>query len=164
MRLFKSLKCALKGLLYCINNELNMRIHTVISLYVLVFSRYFNLSSGKYALLFLTIGFVFSLELLNTSIEKLIDSLVVSYNLNAKIIKDLCAGAVLIAAISSVFVGLFIFGNVNTICSVLFKIFLDIKSLFFILISLPLSFYYIKFGPIGIKNHFFKVLQNVPAK
>ena len=37
MRFVKSLKYALRGIVYCINNERNMRIHTVAVLYVLAF-------------------------------------------------------------------------------------------------------------------------------
>ena len=85
MSFLKSFKNALKGIIYCINYEKNMRIHTVIALYVLTFSKYFNLSIEKYSILLLTIALVISLELINTCVENITDSLIDKYSINVKI-------------------------------------------------------------------------------
>jgi len=54
-------------------------------------------------------GFVWSAELFNTSIEKLADKVTMEYNDTIKMIKDISAAAVLIAAIVALTTGLIIF-------------------------------------------------------
>lgn len=156
MNFFKSLKNAFKGILYCIHTERNMRIHTVAALYVLIFSKYFNLSSEKYAILFLIIGLIFSFELLNTGVEKMTDTLIDKYNINVKIIKDLFAGSVLILAIISIAVGILFFGNLNTWYFIFWDLIKKPNLLILFIISIFISIFYIKIGPIGIKNHYKK--------
>ena len=58
--------------------------------------------------IFLCIGLVFVSEMINSSIEKLSDLVDKNYNSEIKNIKDISAGAVLLAAIISVLVGGFI--------------------------------------------------------
>ena len=158
MSFLKSFKNALKGIIYCINYEKNMRIHTVIALYVLTFSKYFNLSIEKYSILLLTIALVISLELINTCVENITDSLIDKYSINVKIIKDICAGIVLIAAIVAIVIGVLIFGNINIIFNILINL-LNIKNLTVFLSSLCLSIYYIIYGPIKIKNNLCKLIK-----
>ena len=62
MRFVKSLKYALRGIVYCINNERNMRIHTVAVLYVLAFSPFFEMSRARYAILLVTFALVLTAE------------------------------------------------------------------------------------------------------
>lgn len=158
MNFLKSLKNAFKGIIYCISSEINMRIHTVVALYVLIFSRYFNLSFEKYIILFLTIGFVFSFELLNTCIEKMTDALIDKYDINVKIIKDLCAGSVLVVAITALIVGVFIFGDIKAIFLIFNNVLLNIKNLISLVFLTVISTCYIKLGPIGIKNQLYKII------
>jgi diacylglycerol kinase (ATP) len=57
------------------------------------------------AVIGLTIALVLAMELINTAIESVVDLLVKqSYHELAKIAKDCAAGAVLVAALASVFV------------------------------------------------------------
>ncbi len=100
---------AFNGIKYAIRNERNTRIHTVAVFYVTVFSMFFNFSAEKYAILFLTMAFVISSEMLNTSIEEAVDICAKDYNPKAKASKDVAAGAVLLSSIASVFVGVFLF-------------------------------------------------------
>jgi len=109
VKILKSFKCAAKGTLYTIKNERNMRIHTVISFYVLLFSLFFHLSFVKYAVLFLTIGSVLTLEMINTSIEAIIDICSAEYNSVARIAKDIAAGAVMVSSVVAAFIGIMIF-------------------------------------------------------
>ena len=113
MSLFKSFKYAFEGILYCIKNERNMRIHTVVTLYVLIFARFFAFTKAEYAVLLLTIGGVTAAEATNTAIEKLADRITQKHDPLIKIAKDAAAGAVLIRAIFSVGIGLFLFGNIE---------------------------------------------------
>lgn len=158
MNFLKSLKNAFKGILYCIHTERNMRIHTVAALYVLIFSKYFNLSTEKYSILLLIIGLIFSFELLNTGVEKMTDTLIDKYNINVKIIKDLFAGSVLILAIISIVIGILFFGNLNTLCFIFFDLIKKPFHLVLLFASIFISILYIKVGPLGIKNQYKKFL------
>ena len=102
---------AFRGIIYCIKNERNMRIHTVAALYVLIFARFFAFTREEYALLLLTIGGVMSAEAMNTALENLADRVSTEKHPLIKNAKDTAAGAVLILAVISVGVALFLFGN-----------------------------------------------------
>ena len=52
---------------------------------------------------------VITLEMMNTAIEKLCDMVQPDKHPEVKIIKDIAAGAVLVAAVCSVIIGAFIF-------------------------------------------------------
>ena len=95
MRFFKSFKYAFRGIVYCINNERNMRIHTAAALYVFAFSHFFEITRTGYAVLLLTFALVMAAELFNTVAEEITDMIAASYHPVARIIKDLAAGGVL---------------------------------------------------------------------
>lgn len=115
MNFLKSFKFALSGILYCVLCERNMRIHTVVSLYVLFFSRFYNFSSVQYLLVALTIASVISTELLNTAFEKICDKLSKEKNFTIKIVKDIAAGAVLVNAMVAFIIGLVLFFQMDRI-------------------------------------------------
>ena len=54
-------------------NERHMRIHTVVALYVFVFSFFFNFTRLEYIALCLTVSLVLSCEMINTAIEEITD-------------------------------------------------------------------------------------------
>lgn len=107
--LFHSFKYALLGIIYCIRNERNMRIHLTAALYVLFFSRFFALTPGQFAVLMLTVSMVVVCEMVNTSIEAIVNLVSPCYNRLAKIAKDVAAGAVLVCALASIGIGLAFF-------------------------------------------------------
>ncbi len=90
-----------------------MRIHTVMALYVLMFARFFTFTRAEYAILLLTIGGVISAEAVNTAVENLADKISEKHDGLIKTAKDAAAGAVLILAVFSVLIALFLFGNIE---------------------------------------------------
>lgn len=70
---------------------------------------YFPLSSGERATVILTIFLVLGMELMNTQVERMTDLIDPNHNLEIKGIKDLVAGAVLLAIVGAALVGYFIF-------------------------------------------------------
>jgi diacylglycerol kinase len=70
---------------------------------------YFKITVIEWALLFLASGLVFVTEAINTAIEIDMDLTSPQYHPYAKDTKDVAAGAVLLAAIFAVAVGLLIF-------------------------------------------------------
>ncbi|WP_112181345.1 MULTISPECIES: diacylglycerol kinase family protein [Paraliobacillus] len=103
------LKYALNGIKYAVRSENNMKIHFVILLIVIGLGLAFQLSIVEWMLLSLTIGSVLICELLNTAIEDLLDYLAPEIHPTVGKIKDLTAGAVLIAALVSLIVGSLVF-------------------------------------------------------
>ena len=105
----KSFSFAFAGIRSFIIREHNARIHLVGTIAVIVVAWFLHVSLTEAAVLTIVTGLVWITELLNTCIERLADLVTRDRNPHIKIIKDLAAGAVLIAAITAVIVGLFIF-------------------------------------------------------
>ncbi|HEY9743572.1 MAG TPA: diacylglycerol kinase family protein [Coleofasciculaceae cyanobacterium] len=103
--LLLSFKYAWAGVSYAFITQRNFRIHTVIGTLAISLGVLLQLQPVELAVICLTIGLVLALELLNTAIESVVDLTVKqSYHELAKIAKDCAAGAVLIAALTSVFI------------------------------------------------------------
>lgn len=119
----KSFSFAFRGINYCIKNERNMRIHLCAMIFVLSFGISFGVSKIELIALILCIGLVISCEMINTSIETMINLYTPNYNNLARITKDVAAGAVLVTAIISVLVGFIIFFDINQLFATLQEIF-----------------------------------------
>ncbi|MGN0650134.1 MAG: diacylglycerol kinase family protein [Oscillospiraceae bacterium] len=140
----KSFVYAAKGIIHAISTGRNMRIHLCAAAYVLYFSlKFYSLSRGELAALILTITAVISLETLNTAVERLADSVTLdTHPLIAKC-KDCAAGAVLVSAIGSVFVGITLLWDTE-IFSQIFEYFIsDILRLLLFLISLSAAILFV---------------------
>lgn len=70
---------------------------------------YFDISSTEWLFQTLAIGFVMSIEGLNTAVEKIADFIHPNYHERIGFIKDIAAGAVLFAALTAVIIGLIIY-------------------------------------------------------
>ena len=107
--LAKSFRNAFRGIVFCVRNERNMRIHLTVSVYVLVFSPFFRLSAVEYVGLLTAICLVLFAEAVNTAIEAAVDMQTQWYDNIARIAKDVAAGAVLICAAFAVAIGCILF-------------------------------------------------------
>lgn len=105
----KKFHVAFKGLVFFFKNELNAKIHTAISLLVILAGFYFNLSLYDWGLVTISIALVFTAEIINTAIEKTMDLTHPEKDPRVAIIKDVAAGAVLFASIMSAIIGLLVF-------------------------------------------------------
>ncbi len=106
----ESFRFAFSGLWYALRTQRNTRIHLSIAVGAVVLGLWLGLSPTQWAVLVLTIGFVLVSEMLNTVAEVLVDLVSPGYHPLAKVVKDVTAGAVLLAAIISVIVGLLVLG------------------------------------------------------
>lgn len=88
---------------------MNFRIHLLAITLVGLAGWYFKLSSREWLWIILAVGLVLVTELLNTAIELLVDLVSPAFNTQAGKVKDVAAGAVLIAAFISVLIGIIIF-------------------------------------------------------
>lgn len=107
---FRSLLNALIGIKRAFLGHRNLKIMIVISILVVSAGFYFRITRYEWAVVFVCIGLVLTAEIINTSIEVLLDELHPNQNANIGKAKDLAAGAVLIACIISGISGLFLFG------------------------------------------------------
>jgi len=101
---------ACRGIKVVFLSETNMQIHIVIALLVLIFGFMFKISIAEWIVCLLCIGLVFGAEMMNTAIENVVDLASPDLHPLAGKAKDIAAGAVLLCAITSVVVGLLIFG------------------------------------------------------
>jgi len=105
----KSFRHALDGIRHAAKTERNFRIELVSTFIALALSFLLPLSGTELAIVFLMIGVILSLELLNTAFEHLMDMLSPQFHAKVKIIKDLAAGAVLLGSVSAAIVGVLVF-------------------------------------------------------
>ncbi|GAB4217815.1 MAG: hypothetical protein OHK0012_23830 [Synechococcales cyanobacterium] len=100
--LIHSFRYASLGFLYAVRTQRNFRIHLVIGVVAISLATLLRLPAMELALIILTCGLVMALELVNTALEAVVDlSAGREYHLLAKIAKDTAAGAVMVAAMTS---------------------------------------------------------------
>ena len=105
-----SFKYALRGIHYVFKTSRNFKIQLILALISLLLGFLFQISKSHYLILTATIISVLILEIINTSIESIVDLIVKKEFSNlAGIAKDTSAGAVLLASINSVIIALYIF-------------------------------------------------------
>jgi len=109
-RLVRSFSYALQGIVYTVKTQRNMQIHVAAATLVLAAAWWLQIPRSDVLLVFFSIGLVFSLELINTAVEAAVDLASPEWHAKAKIAKDASAGAVLVAAILSVGIGIMVFG------------------------------------------------------
>jgi diacylglycerol kinase len=105
----KSVKYAIFGLKILFKDEPNAQIHLYTAVLVMGLGFALKISGLEWVALFIVIGFVFALEIVNTAIERIANFISPQKNQEIKAIKDLAAAAVLIAALAAVGVGTIIF-------------------------------------------------------
>lgn len=108
-RLIKSFGYAVSGIIYTAKTQMNFKIHLTAILAVGLTGYYVKLSAAEWASIIMAIGLVLVAELLNTAVELLVDLVSPGFNAQAGKVKDIAAGAVLVAAGISVVVGAIIF-------------------------------------------------------
>ena len=108
--ILKSLKYALSGISYVLKTSRNFKIQLIFAVTILMIGFLLQISQSNYLILIATIMSVLILEILNTSIESIVDLVVKKeFSSLAKISKDTSAGAVLLASINSVIIAVYIF-------------------------------------------------------
>jgi len=112
----KSFVYAFRGIVFCVRYERNMRIHMVLTAYIIFFALFFSelweFTRAEFILLLLTCVLVMSLEIVNTAIEVLTDKASPEYSALAKAAKDAAAGAVLLSSAAAVIVAGILFWDV----------------------------------------------------
>lgn len=106
---YKSLAFAFKGLFLMLKNERNFQIELIAFLVNIVLIGFFRINYIEASFIILACGLVLVAEILNTAIEKLCDFVEPNFHSKIGIIKDISAGAVLLATLFAVIIGILIY-------------------------------------------------------
>lgn len=105
----KSFVYAGAGIWHLLKTEHNAWIHLATTVIVALASAYFKVSRLEMGLLFFAIALVWIAEMLNTCIEKTLDFVSQKRCEEIRRIKDIAAGAVLLAALTALLIGAIVF-------------------------------------------------------
>ena len=105
----KSFEYALNGLFFFLRNEANAIIHLLGATAAIALCLILHCSIIETVLIIGATGFVWVAELFNTAIEESMDMITLDKNPQIRIIKDVAAAAVLVAAITALIIGSIIF-------------------------------------------------------
>lgn len=108
-RFLAGIRYAWSGIAFAARHERNIRFHLIVTLLIVVLGWWFGLTVGEWAAIVGMIGLVLSLEMVNSALEYLIDTLRPRFHLQLKVVKDMLAGAVFVAALAAAAVGFLIF-------------------------------------------------------
>ena len=105
----RSLEYAGAGIWQLLKTEHNAWIHLAFTLLVAVASICFHISRLEAGMLFFAIVLVWVAEMINTCIERTLNFITQKRYEEIRIIKDMAAGAVLLASITAALIGCLIF-------------------------------------------------------
>ena len=104
-----SFKNAVTGIVWTFKTQSNIRIHLFLSVSAILAGILFGISFLEFLIIFVLIGVGLAIETLNTAIEEAIDALHKDYSEEIKIAKDASAAAMLIFALTALFIAGLIF-------------------------------------------------------
>ena len=109
-RFFKSIKYSLDGLVYAYRYEQSFWIHGLTTLLAIIMGIIFKIKLSEWAIIFIALGIILALELINTAIEAAVDLTTSKIHPLAKIAKDCGSAASFVMSIVSIVISLFVFG------------------------------------------------------
>ena len=109
-RFFKSIKYSLDGLIYAYRYEQSLWIHGFCTILAIIMGIIFKIKLSEWAIVFIALGTILALELINTAIEAAVDLTTSKIHPLAKIAKDCGSAASFVMSIVSVVISLFVFG------------------------------------------------------
>ena len=102
--LWVSVGYACRGLSYAVTTQRNVRLHLGAGLSALALASWLQVSRPEWLVVCLTVTLVLVAELLNTAMEAFVDVVSPEHRQEARIIKDVAAGAVLACCVSAMVV------------------------------------------------------------
>jgi diacylglycerol kinase len=104
-----SFRWAINGLSEFFRTEFKARIHSIATVLAVFTGFILKVSLTEWCLICTAIALVFITEIFNTAMETIAGTLPDKFDNKRRIIKDMCAGAVLISSIGAFFIGILIF-------------------------------------------------------
>jgi diacylglycerol kinase (ATP) len=105
----KSFLYAFEGIIQFFRKEHNAWLHLVATGAVVIMGILLRVSRTEAIALVIAVALVWICEILNTCVEKTMDMITKEYDPRVKVIKDLSAGAVLVAAAAAAVIGVIVF-------------------------------------------------------
>ncbi len=109
-RFFKSVKYSIDGLVYAYRYEQSLWLHGIVSIFAVILGVIFKIKLSEWAIIFIALGIILALELINTAIEAAVDLTTSKIHPLAKIAKDCGSAASFVMSIVSIVISLFVFG------------------------------------------------------
>ena len=91
------------------DREQNLLVHIIAIIIVTILGIITNLSLEQWILIYSMVAFVITSELINSSIELVVDLYTKKFHPLAMVAKDVAAAAVLVSAVTALIVGLYVF-------------------------------------------------------
>ena len=104
-----SFSFACEGVVEFVKTEFNGWVHVFFTVAVIIAGFCYQIEAKEWAILFVCMGTVISVEMLNTAIERLCDHVTPEIHPQIKIVKDMASAAVLIMALFASVTGLIVF-------------------------------------------------------
>ena len=105
----KGIIIAISGMFFLLKNEDSIKVQSLFFLFFVFLGYYFQITKNEWKIHIILIGFILTAEALNTVAEKICDLINPKYDDRIKLIKDISAGAVSFAVISSLIVLIIIY-------------------------------------------------------
>jgi len=99
----------LRGIWDAVKYEFHMRVHIAVAIAAVVFGFALGISHSEWMYLTITITLVLFAELMNTALESYVDLATKEIEEEARIAKDVAAGAVLLTSLHAIIAGLIIY-------------------------------------------------------
>ncbi len=109
-RFFKSVKYSIEGLYYAYRYEQSLWLHGLVTILAIIMGFIFKISFSEWAIIFIALGAILALELINTAIEAAVDLTTTNIHPLAKIAKDCGSAASFVMSIVSIVISMFVFG------------------------------------------------------
>lgn len=109
-RFFKSVKYSLDGLIYAYRFEQSLWLHGFATIFAIIMGIIFKIKLSEWAIIFIALGIILALELINTAIEAAVDLTTTKIHPLAKIAKDCGSAASFVMSIVSIVITMFVFG------------------------------------------------------
>lgn len=104
-----SFRHAFDGIVHNIKTQPNFRFHLFAAFLATILGLSLRINNFEWIILIFTFNMVIVAEMLNTTIEAIVDLITQERRQDAKVAKDVSSGMVLVAAILSVIIGFAIF-------------------------------------------------------
>jgi len=111
MTILRKFGCAFRGIAEAIRIDNTFKFHFMAAIAAVVLGLSLRISGDEWAVLVLVIGLVLVAEMFNTVVDLVVRMMTQEHNKLARQLLDISAGAVLVSCITSVIVGVVIFGN-----------------------------------------------------
>jgi diacylglycerol kinase (ATP) len=109
VRRIASFRFAWQGLKYIVAAERNAKLHLGATLLAIALGLLVRLSASEWLWIVLAIGWVWTAETFNTSIERLADAVTMERDERIGAIKDMAAAGVLVSAVGALVIGMIVF-------------------------------------------------------